>query len=174
MTKILYPSPSSILSAAAFFRAESSINLTIMHVSTMLGFVSLAAALPAAVAPAKDSNLAVRDDSLVAARTAAAVEDSMTASVLAARADFERVVPWPTTAVTGGGPSFQYKAEPLSNGNFKITFYNSASLSGLSFKYTVYAGGGVLASETVPAGTTSKSVEVQRVGDSFRIVIQQT
>lgn len=144
-----------------------------MYFSTVLGFLSLAAALPAAVHPGETSNLAVRDDSLVTVRTAAAIGDAMAAAVLAAREDFERVVPWPTTAVIGGGQSFQYKAEPLSNGNFKITFYNSASLAGLSFKYTVYAGDGVLASETVPAGTTSKFVEVQRVGDSFRIVIVQ-
>lgn len=144
-----------------------------MHFSTVLGFVSLAAALPAAVAPIETTNLAARDDSLAVARTAAAVEDAMAAAVLDARADFERVVPWPTTAVVNGGQSFQFKAEPLSNGNFKITFYNSASLQVLSFKYTVYAGDGVLASEIVPAGTTSKSVEVQRVGDSFRIVIVQ-
>ncbi|KAF5509988.1 hypothetical protein CGCS363_v002444 [Colletotrichum siamense] len=143
-----------------------------MQLSMLLSFASLAAALPAAVAPAAARDVAVADTSVVTARSAPVVEDAAIHAVLMAREDFERVVPWATTAVIGGGPSFQYKAEPLGNDQFKITFYHSAPFSTLTFKYTVYAGDGVVATETLSAGTSSKAVEVSRVGESFRIVIQ--
>ncbi|KAK1712582.1 hypothetical protein CaCOL14_006839 [Colletotrichum acutatum] len=143
-----------------------------MKASMLLGFATIAAALPAIVAPAETRNIVVSDKSVVNERSAQTVEDAAIAAVLMAREDFERVVPWPTTSVIGGGTSFQYKAEPLGNDQFKITFYHSAPFSTLTFEYTVYAGNGIIASETLSAGTSSKSVQVSRIGESFRIVIQ--
>ncbi|KAK1704360.1 uncharacterized protein CLUP02_04401 [Colletotrichum lupini] len=143
-----------------------------MKVSMILGFASIAAALPAVTAPAETRDVVVSDKSLANERSAQPLEDASIAPVLMARENFERVVPWPTTSVIGGGTSFQYKAEPLGNDQFKITFYHSAPFSTFTFKYTVYAGDGIVASETLSAGTSSKSVQVSRIGESFRIVIQ--
>ncbi|KXH44974.1 hypothetical protein CSAL01_06923, partial [Colletotrichum salicis] len=122
-------------------------------VSIILGFASIAAALPAAIAPAETRNLVP-------------LEDATIAPVLMTREDFERVVSWPTTSVIGGGTGFQYKAEPLGNDQFKIIFYHNAPFSTLTFKYTVDAGDGIIASETLSAGTSSKSVQVSRIGES--------
>ncbi|KAK1676927.1 hypothetical protein BDP55DRAFT_661054 [Colletotrichum godetiae] len=143
-----------------------------MKVSMILGFASIAAALPAVIAPAETRNVVVSDTSVVNEHSAQPLENATIAPVLMTREDFERVVSWPSTSVIGGGTSFQYKAEPLGNDQFKITFYHSAPFSNLTFKYTVYAGDGIIASETLSAGTSSKSVQVSRIGESFRIVIQ--
>ncbi|GKT84472.1 hypothetical protein CT0861_02430 [Colletotrichum tofieldiae] len=147
-----------------------------MRAFAILSLLSLAAALPASVSPITESeslNIVEREVGSVAVR-ASSEQSSQDASVLVARALYDRTTEWPATSVDFTTISFQVTATNLNNGKYRLDWWNTdPANSRRDIKLTVNSGSGARLYDLVTSPRTRGSVEISKATSSFRVIFDE-
>lgn len=136
-----------------------------MRFFAFASLLSLAAALPAALAPASEQG------------TALAARGSETAAAPAVIVDrqggvtYDQTFDWPAESFTGGGLAVQFRATNLGGGKYRFEFWNSGPANGGDWKFRVSSAGVTLGEKTLAPRQTA-SVEVQQTGSNYNIYIE--
>ncbi|KAF4420092.1 hypothetical protein F53441_14404 [Fusarium austroafricanum] len=142
-----------------------------MQFISFLSILSLAAALPTAPnVPTQDGLIVARDD--VAPTTH--LKQPEHASIFVARSLGEYTGSWPATSIWLGGRAFQFMLEKLSNGKYKLTWWNNdPANANRKVKFTLNSGSGSRIYDVVTVPRTTGSAEITPSTSTFRGIFDE-
>ncbi|OHF00857.1 hypothetical protein CORC01_03931 [Colletotrichum orchidophilum] len=135
-----------------------------MRFFALASLVAVAAALPAALAPAEQStDLTSRSESFTA--------PAIVLERAAGGNPVDLTYSWPADTISWIGLDVQFQATNLGNGKYSFEFWNSGPANGGSWNFRVSNAGNTLGQKDV-APASHATIEVQQTGSNFNIYIQ--